>query len=152
MAQHYLSENISLTTDIVVFAPSHQQWHVLLIQRGHDPYAGKWALPGGYVDPGETSANAASRELWEETNVVVPQAFRQIGAYDEPGRDPRGRVVSVAYLAVLEDMPTPTAGDDASAARWVPVEAVTSDLTGLAFDHAHILTDALHLAGLTPDF
>ncbi|MCO1581220.1 NUDIX hydrolase [Crossiella sp. SN42] len=152
MAERCRSETISLTADIIVLATAGGQWHVLLIQRGHEPFAGRWALPGGYVDPGETSADAAIRELREETNVVVPKAFRQVGAYDEPGRDPRGRVVSVAYLAVLTQRPTATAGDDAAAAQWVPVEQVVTDLAELAFDHGQILSDALDLAGLGPAF
>jgi 8-oxo-dGTP diphosphatase len=91
------------------------------------------------VDAGETGIAAAARELAEETGISVPVAdLRQVGAFDAPGRDPRGRYVSVAYTATLPAPVAPTAGDDATAARWWPLDA----LPPLAFDHADILTAA----------
>lgn len=129
-----------LTTDIVVFAEQAGVLHVLLIERGSEPFAGYSALPGGYVDEGETFTEAASRELREETGLSA--RLRTVGIYDTPGRDPRGRVVSVAHFAVLPDIPTPTAGDDAREARWVPVADVLANSASLAFDHAEILRDA----------
>ncbi|MFE9360326.1 NUDIX domain-containing protein [Streptomyces olivaceoviridis] len=128
-------ETIRYTADVVLFAAGH----VLLIERGWDPFEGCWALPGGHVDMGETSLAAAARELEEETGITVPaDDLRQVGAFDAPGRDPRGRYVSVAYTSTLPTPITPTAGDDATAARWWPLTA----LPDLAFDHADILARA----------
>ncbi|MET9483631.1 NUDIX hydrolase [Streptomyces sp. NPDC006638] len=130
-------ETIRYTADVVLAAAGH----VLLIKRGWDPHKGSWALPGGHVDIGETSLAAAARELAEETGIVVPtQALRQAGTYDSPGRDPRGRYVTVAYTANLTLPVPPTAGDDASAARWWPL----TELPALAFDHAEIIAGALN--------
>jgi 8-oxo-dGTP diphosphatase len=127
-------ETIRYTADVVLLAAGH----VLLIERGWDPFKGRWALPGGHVDMGETSLAASVRELEEETGITVPVTdLRQVGAYDAPGRDPRGRYVSVAYTATLPTLVQPTAGDDATAARWWPLNA----LPDLAFDHAEILAD-----------
>lgn len=128
-------ETIRYTADVVLLAAGH----VLLIERGWDPYAGRWALPGGHVDAGETSLDASARELEEETGITVPVAdLRQVGAFDAPGRDPRGRYVTVAYTATLPAPVQPTAGDDAAAARWWPLEG----LPDLAFDHAEIVAAA----------
>ncbi len=130
------AETIRYTADVVLLAAGR----VLLIERGWDPYAGCWALPGGHVDAGETSLAAAARELEEETGVMVPAAdLSQVGAYDAPGRDPRGRYVTVAYTATLPSPVPPTAADDATAARWWPLNA----LPDLAFDHAEILAAAV---------
>ncbi|MFI5754649.1 NUDIX domain-containing protein [Streptomyces sp. NPDC051569] len=126
-------ETIRYTADVVLIAAGH----VLLIERGWDPFEGMWALPGGHVDAGETSLAAASRELAEETGITVPAAdLRQVGTFDAPGRDPRGRYVTVAYTATLPHPVQPSAGDDATAARWWPLNA----LPDLAFDHAAILS------------
>ncbi|MFK0290081.1 NUDIX domain-containing protein [Streptomyces sp. NPDC090442] len=125
-------ETIRYTADVVVVSAGR----VLLIERGWDPYEGHWALPGGHVDPGETSRAAAARELAEETGVHVAAAdLRQIGVWDQPDRDPRGRYVTAAYLAVVPAGTPIAAGDDARSARWWPL----NDLPPLAFDHADIL-------------
>ncbi|MFI5945544.1 NUDIX domain-containing protein [Streptomyces uncialis] len=129
-------ETIRYTADIVLLAAGH----VLLIERGWPPHQGAWALPGGHVDRGETSLAASVRELEEEAGITVPvTGLRQVGAFDAPGRDPRGRYVTVAYTATLPAMVQPTAGDDATAARWWPLDA----LPDLAFDHAEIIAGAL---------
>ncbi|MEV7082426.1 NUDIX hydrolase [Streptomyces sp. NPDC093516] len=135
MSTDTMDETIRYTADVVLLAAGH----VLLIERGWDPFEGRWALPGGHVDVGETSRAAAARELEEEAGITVPaDDLRQVGAFDTPGRDPRGRYVSVAYTATLPTPVQPTAGDDATAARWWPLTA----LPDLAFDHADILARA----------
>lgn len=140
--------NASITTDVLLFAQDDAgQWRVLLIERGHAPFAGRWALPGGYVDPHESFAAAAVRELAEETGVAFEEwSLDQVGVYDTPDRDPRGRVVSVAFAAVLDDVPAAVGGDDAQQARWWPVDTVMSaDFGHLAFDHDQVLSDAVEL-------
>ncbi|MFE9341306.1 NUDIX domain-containing protein [Streptomyces sp. NPDC007063] len=121
------------TADVVAVTDDGK---VLLIERDWPPYEGQWALPGGHVDPGETSRAAAARELAEETGVhVAEDELRQIGAFDRPDRDPRGRYVTVAYLArVPADTPI-AAGDDARTARWWPLDS----LPPLAFDHTDVI-------------
>ncbi|WP_405501195.1 NUDIX hydrolase [Streptomyces niveus] len=129
-------ETIRYTADVVLIAAGH----VLLIERGWDPFEGMWALPGGHVDPGETSLVAAARELAEETGITLPvSALRQVGTFDAPGRDPRGRYVTVAYTATLPQAVNASAGDDATDATWWPLNA----LPELAFDHAAILRAAV---------
>jgi 8-oxo-dGTP diphosphatase len=131
-------ESIRFTADVVATTPDG---HVLLIERGWPPFEGAWALPGGHVDAGETSRQAAARELAEETGVRVDAAeLLQLGAWDTPGRDPRGRYVTVAYLAVVPDDTPITAGDDARTARWWKWDDLPEQL---AFDHAAVLATAL---------
>lgn len=128
----------ALTVDTVVFGLRGRQLSVLLIQRALPPQAGWWALPGGFVRVDEGLEWAARRELDEEANVRPPW-IEQIGAYGEPGRDPRERVVSVAWWGVVrEDACSPVAATDASAVAWHDLEA----LPALAFDHAQIVSDA----------
>ncbi|NEW76456.1 NUDIX domain-containing protein [Streptomyces rhizosphaericus] len=130
-------EIIRYTADVVAVTPDGD---VLLIERGWDPFEGAYALPGGHVDPGETSRQAAARELAEETGVhVKPADLRQIGTFDRPDRDPRGRYVTVAYLAVVPVGTPIVAGDDARTARWWPLQALPT----LAFDHDEILSAAM---------
>jgi len=130
-------EAIRYTADVVV---TTTDGHVLLIERGWEPFKGQWALPGGYVDPGETSRAAAARELAEEASVyAAPEELTQVGVFDQPHRDPRGRFVTVAYqLTVISGLPI-KAGDDATRAEWWPL----SDLPPLAFDHADIIRAAV---------
>jgi 8-oxo-dGTP diphosphatase len=127
-------ETIRLTADVIIVTPDR---HVLLIERGHDPYEGHWALPGGHVDVGEASIDAAVRELREETGVhLTADNLSQLGTWDTPGRDPRGRYVTVAYLAAVPTGTSVIAGDDARTARWWPLDALPEQI---AFDHADIL-------------
>ncbi|MFD4400816.1 NUDIX domain-containing protein [Kitasatospora sp. NPDC058478] len=125
-----------LTADTVVI----RREEVLLIQRADEPHKGHWALPGGYVDQGETSRQAAARELEEETAIVaMPEELVQVGAYDDPDRDPRDRVVTVAYLLEVASGVVAVAGDDAANVGWFRLD----NLPPLAFDHGQILTDAV---------
>lgn len=133
-----------LTADIVLFALRAGRIHVLLIERAKPPYQAHWALPGGHVETDERFADAAIRELREETGIAAP-ALLEVGFYDDPDRDPRARVISAAYTALMENPAAPTAGDDAAAASWVPLEDA---LAGpLAFDHARIINDAATVIG-----
>lgn len=135
-------ETIRYTADVIVVTPDSS---ILLIERDWDPFEGHWALPGGHVDPGETSRDAAARELLEETGVHVdPAKLRQLGVWDAPGRDPRGRYVTVAYLALVPASTEATAGDDARTARWWHVR----DLPALAFDHADLIDAAKRRLGM----
>ena len=128
----------ALTADLVVLTASSPR-EVLLIQRKKEPFAKKWALPGGFVEQGETLAEAARRELLEETGVEL-QEIEQLLANADPGRDPRGWTVTVAYLAIVNKQELkPRAGDDAKAVKWFKV----NKLPKLAFDHAMILQRAL---------
>ncbi|MCX7358185.1 MAG: NUDIX hydrolase [Alphaproteobacteria bacterium] len=125
-----------LTVDCVVFDKADR---LLLIRRAHEPFTDRYALPGGFVDVGETAEAAALRELKEETGVDG-QIVRLIGVYSEPSRDPRGHTVSAAFLISAEGA-IPHAGDDAAAAAFM---ADWRELS-YAFDHAQIIADARKL-------
>src|SRR5437588_7483049 len=139
MAYTYQYPRAALTVDCVVFGFDEGELKVLLIQRGLEPFKGRWALPGGFVRVDETVDAAARRELSEETgltNVFLEQLYT-FGAVD---RDPRERVVSVAHSALVRLAEDPASGAaDASAAAWFPVAKPPA----LAFDHAEILRTAL---------
>lgn len=127
-----------LTVDCVAL---DDRGRVLLIRRGHPPFEGLYALPGGFVDVGETVENACRRELLEETGVKAGK-LTLIGIYSDPGRDPRGHTASAAFLTRVRAAKA-TAGDDAAAVDWVEAWRRVK----LAFDHKTILRDALKLAG-----
>ncbi|MEV6621035.1 NUDIX hydrolase [Amycolatopsis sp. NPDC051106] len=134
--------------DMVAFALRGGKWHVLVIQRGWDPHKGKLALPGGHVDPHETAREAAVRELAEETGVTVPASaiVHQVGVFDAPGRDARGRYVSIAHAVVFAgEVPDPVAADDAAEAEWMPVRVAVKVAAagGFAFDHGQMLAIAI---------
>ncbi|MFF3054857.1 NUDIX domain-containing protein [Streptomyces sp. NPDC057909] len=138
----YAFEPFAVTVDLAVFTVRDGLLHVLLVERGEDPYKGHWALPGGFVLPRESAEDAARRELAEETGLteatVSALHLEQLRTYSDPDRDPRMRVVSVAYTALIPDLPEPRGGGDAANARWWDAGA----LGALAFDHDRILTDA----------
>ncbi|SDB83948.1 8-oxo-dGTP diphosphatase [Sanguibacter gelidistatuariae] len=145
-----LRTEFAVTVDLVVLTVRADRLHALLITRGLAPFHGAFALPGGFVLPTEDLVGAAVRELREESGVVRSAGhLEQLATYGAPGRDPRGRVVSVAYLALEPDLPVPRAGSDASTAQWVPVDELLGGLGGtgrLAFDHAQILADGVERA------
>ena len=132
-------QTIQVTVDIVVFTVHEQTLQVLLIERGIDPFKGRYALPGGFVRAEETLEQAAFRELLEETGTKDVY-LEQLYTFGDPHRDPRGRVVTVAYYALVPNDKSPLlAGTDAAAAAWYPVSA----LPPLAFDHKKIVEYAV---------
>ncbi|MFJ8148237.1 NUDIX domain-containing protein [Streptomyces sp. NPDC096048] len=141
----YAFEPFAVTVDLAVLTLRAGALHVLLVERGQEPYAGRWALPGGFLLPDESAEAAARRELAEETGLADVSAphLEQLRTYSEPGRDPRMRVVSVAFAALLPDAPEPHGGGDAAEARWVPYDKARD----LAFDHDRILADARERVG-----
>jgi 8-oxo-dGTP diphosphatase len=140
-------EPLGVAADLVILTVREGSLQVLLVRRGIAPYRGRWALPGGFVRPKEDLEEAARRELQEETGLLSDRIhLEQVATYGEPGRDPRGRVISVTYLALVPDLPSPVAGTDAASAEWVAVNEVLTDKARLAFDHHRILTDAVERA------
>lgn len=135
---------VAVTVDVVTFTIVDDQLQILLVQRGLDPYKGRWALPGGFVRDDEDLEGVARRELKEETGIVAkPRHLEQLGTYGTPDRDPRMRVVTVAYWAILADLPEPRGGGDAADARLFPVVMVEADALRLAFDHGDIIGEAV---------
>ncbi|MCX7620546.1 MAG: NUDIX hydrolase [Acidimicrobiales bacterium] len=165
---------VAVTTDIVVLTVRQGQLAVLLVQRAGHPFRGMWALPGGFVEEDEGLDEAARRELTEETGVVlnVPRGrstegtgeslaihgshlhahLEQLRTYGRPKRDPRMRVISVAYLAFVAEAPHPEAGSDAATVRYWAIDDLALPKLGqrrgtkLAFDHAEIVSDAVERA------
>jgi ADP-ribose pyrophosphatase YjhB (NUDIX family) len=134
---------MDVTVDLVILTVRASLLHVLLVERGKPPFEGRRALPGGYLRGRETLDEAALRELREETGVDGAHLhLEQLRTYSDPDRDPRGRVITTAYIALGADLPVPVAGTDARRAFWVPVDSATQ----LAFDHAAILRDGVERA------
>ena len=130
----------AVTVDLAIFALSADGLRVLLIRRKHDPYAGSWALPGGFLEIDEAIEAGARRELLEETGFEATGPIAFLGAYGEPGRDPRGRTISMAHAAVIRGTPPDVSGgDDAEEAAW----RLVREGGPLAFDHDAMLSQAL---------
>ena len=138
MAYTYSYPRPMLTADCLV---TNQRGEVLLIRRGHDPFCGCWALPGGFMEMEETLAHCAARELQEETGLEVKEReLTLLGVYSDPYRDPRGRTVTAVYHIKIDTIPAESslqAGDDAEALGWWPLSCLPS----LAFDHRQIIDD-----------
>ena len=139
MAYTYEYPRPAVTADCVVIAKENEP-KVLLIQRGNEPFKGYWAFPGGFMNMDETTEQCAVRELEEETGLKITE-IKQIGAYSKVDRDPRGRTITVAYLAIIDKVENVKGLDDAAKAQWFPI----SDLPKLAFDHEEIMKDAKRL-------
>ena len=123
----------AVTTDCVIFGFNGEQLQVLLIERGIEPYKGKWAFPGGFLKMDETAEEGALRELKEETGLETAYV-QQFHTFSEPSRDPRERVITIAYYALVKIQEV-KGGDDAASARWFPL----NDIPSLAFDHDYML-------------
>ena len=128
----------AVTVDMILFYRDARNIEVLLIKRAREPFKGRWAFPGGFIDKDESLEDAAARELREETGIEKVD-LKQFGAFGDPGRDPRGHTVSIAFTAVLENREEAKAADDAEDVAWHSV----ARLPRLAFDHKKILGIAL---------
>lgn len=146
MAGGTLRKTAAVTVDLVVLTVRRDEFVALVVKRGVEPFRGRWALPGGFVGEDEDLASAAMRELSEETGISAIDAhLEQLASYGAPDRDPRGRVITVAYLALVADLPVPTAGSDATDAAWQRIDVLLRP-GRLAFDHRHILRDGVERA------
>ncbi|HSI69166.1 MAG TPA: NUDIX hydrolase [Gillisia sp.] len=130
-------QEIGITVDAVIFVREERDLKLLLIKRNNDPFKDSWALPGGFLEDDEPLVDGARRELEEETGLK-PKELWQIRAFGGPNRDPRGRIISIAFLGILESPEEVKGSDDAGEARWFPL----SNLPELAFDHGEIIAAA----------
>ncbi len=142
----YKHPHPSVTADCIVFARGKQPG-VLLIERGHDPYKGCWAIPGGFMNIDETTRHAAARELAEETGLTIQEEdLKPVGLFDGTDRDPRERVLSMAYYTVIDTEREVAGDDDAAKAGWFAID----NLPQLAFDHKQIIAAAIDLLKRKP--
>ncbi|HZJ35750.1 MAG TPA: NUDIX hydrolase [Gillisia sp.] len=130
-------QNIALTVDAVIFYRKADILNVLLIRRKNDPFRDQWALPGGFLEENETMEEGAKRELEEETGLKIKK-LQQVAAFGTPGRDPRGRTISIAFVGLVDAEVKVKASDDAVDAKWFNM----NDLPELAFDHREIISEA----------
>lgn len=135
----------AVTADLVILTVRPPALEALLVRRATPPYAGAWALPGGFVEPDQSLIDAAQAKLVDKTGVAVAEAhLEQLATFGTPDRDPRMRVVSVAWLALIAEPPEPIAGIDTDEAAWVDVSTI--DVGALAFDHREILDAGIERA------
>ena len=134
----YKYEHMAVTTDCVIFTFDDRKLKVLLVRRGEEPFKGEWAFPGGFIKMEETAEEGALRELSEETGLTPSSPIVQLGVFSDPERDPRERVITIAWYALVKPHEV-VGGDDAAEADWFPVD----DLPPLAFDHQTIFETAL---------
>lgn len=139
---------VAVAVDLAVLTVQSGQLQILLVRRGVEPFAGTLALPGGFLASEDEDIDAAAaRELAEETGLTLEHLhLEQLRTYGAPDRDPRRRVVTVCYLALVPNLPLPVAGGDAEAANWVPVDKVLRRRRAIAFDHKKIIADAVERA------
>lgn len=142
MAYSYDHPRPSVTVDGLVFRLIAGDPEILLIKRKKDPYKHQWALPGGFMEIDETPEAGVRREVQEETGLRL-KSVMQLGAYGAVNRDPRGRTVSIAYIAFVGNKEQATAADDAAEVKWIKLNGLSSE--NLAFDHALILQNAIAL-------
>lgn len=135
-----IDQNIRVTVDALIMARRNERDYILLIERGSDPFKGIYAFPGGFVEDDEDLETAARRELLEETGIIADD-LTQYKAVGTPGRDPRGRTVTVIFFGCIDEsqMDNAEGADDAAKAKWYPID----ELPPLAFDHKQILIDFL---------
>ena len=139
MSYTYKYPRPAVTADVVAITKEEVP-KVLLIQRGFEPYKGCWAFPGGFMEMDETTEECAIRELQEETGLKL-DSMVQVGAYSKVDRDPRGRTITIAYLAIVDEQLYVIAQDDAAMAEWFSI----NNLPTLAFDHKEIMADAISM-------
>ncbi len=136
-----------VTVDAAVFTFSDDKAKVLLINRGNEPFKGKWALPGGFVDMDEELEDAVARELEEETGLATVQ-LEQMRTFGTVGRDPRGRMITIVFMGIaMEGQDKIKAGDDAAQAQWFDIEKLPEDM---AFDHNEVIKFAIEKLGRKP--
>ena len=133
-----MKQDISITTDAVIFAEEKEGLYVLVIKRKNEPYQGQWALPGGFLEEDELLETGCLRELQEETGLKLDKVER-VGVYDAIQRDPRGRTISVAFTTKLSKRKTIKGSDDAAEAKWMLLKEVEE----IAFDHGQIIEESL---------
>ena len=143
----------AVSTDLIAFAWIDGSLCTLLVRRKHEPFEGRWVIPGGFLNLGEEAEAGARRELEEETGLALPAAIHPLGFFAGVDRDPRGRTITLAFATILPAGDHPIrGGDDAAEAAWVPLDRAV----GLAFDHDQILAAAKdwlrkRISGKTPD-
>ena len=135
---HYKYEHAAVTTDCVIFTYEDWQLKVLLVRRGSEPYKGEWAFPGGFLRNDESAEQGALRELFEETSLAPSSPIVEFGVFSDPDRDPRERVITIAWYALVKPSEV-VGGDDAEEAAWFPVDK----LPPLAFDHEKVFAAAM---------